>query len=67
MTKHNIQAIYRRQDTVKWYLFLYFHSLSMKTFTLVENNHLETFREFRKMIWLFEFLVSGFRCEDLIL
>ena len=41
-------------------------SLSMKTSTL-KINYLETFQVFGKMIWLSEFLVSGSRCEDLIL
>ena len=45
----------------------HFYSLIMKTFTLVETNHLETFQVFGKMIWLSEFPVSGSRREDLIL
>ena len=33
----------------------------------VETNHLEIFGVFGQMIWLSKFLLSGYRCEDLIL
>ena len=49
-------------------LILYnFCLLSMKTSTLVETNHLETFQEFGNKIWLSRFLVICSRCENLIL
>ena len=44
-----------------------FYLLPMKTSTLVETNHLETFQVFEKMNWLLEFPVIGSRCENLIL
>ena len=43
-----------------------FYSLSMKTSTLVEINHLEISQVFDNMIQLSEFPVSGSSCEDLI-
>ena len=60
ITKYKIQ-------TSKMLNIPHFYSLLIKTSTMVGTKNLETFQVFGKMIWLFEFLVSGSICEDLIL